>query len=122
MVNSSGSPSPARLSAELAKWEKSLRPRAKSICDGGAIFTRLEALANWPFKFAALYISPHLGGTFADLVSVADIGAPKLDFLPLPKRDACEDDADVDDKSQRKLNWKVSLPVRIFWAVKLRLQ
>ncbi|KAJ5190255.1 FAD/NAD(P)-binding domain-containing protein [Penicillium cinerascens] len=104
MVNStSGMPSSVDITETLPKWAAGLRPRAKAICDAGATFTRLEALANWPLKFAALYISPHIGGVFADLVSVCDIGAPRLNFLALPER---EDDSVATEKGAKERKWK----------------
>ncbi|KAJ5760836.1 hypothetical protein N7520_007992 [Penicillium odoratum] len=112
------------IDASLTQWGADLRPRAKTICDGGAMFTRLEALANWPLKLVALYVSPHLGGVFADIVSSAHISAPTLNFLPLTERG--EDDSLTDEKAMAgkgtKKELKLRSYVRAFWAVNLKIK
>lgn len=99
------------------------------------MFTRLEALANWPLKLVALYLSPHLGGIFADIVSITHLGAPTLDFLPLPEREETGsvtdssvqlDEKVVDEKVTTRKTVKKPLKlrsyVRAFWAVNLKLK
>lgn len=98
------------------------------------MFTRLEALANWPLKLVALYLSPHLGGIFADIVSITHLGAPTLDFLPLPEREETGSETDssvldekvADEKVTTRKTVKKPLKlrsyVRAFWAVNLKLK
>ncbi|KAJ5644826.1 hypothetical protein N7507_010837 [Penicillium longicatenatum] len=134
----------ADISQSLTHWGTSLRPRARTVCDGGAMFTRLEALANWPLKLVALYLSPHLGGIFADIVSITHLGAPTLDFLPLPEREetgSVTDGSEIDEKAideptgekatgekvtarkkVKKPELKLRSYVRAFWAVNLSLK
>lgn len=129
----------ADVSQSLTHWGVSLKPRVKTVCDGGAMFTRLEALANWPLKLVALYLSPHLGGVFADIVSITHLGAPTLSFLPLPEReetssmtdDSVANEKVIDEKvagekmtarkTAKKPELKLRSYVRAFWAVNLTL-
>ncbi|KAJ5541423.1 FAD/NAD(P)-binding domain-containing protein [Penicillium frequentans] len=140
MVRKNSDITSADINQSLTHWGTSLRPRAKAVCDGGAMFTRLEALANWPLKLVALYVSPHLGGVFADIVSITHLGAPTLDFLPLPEREetgSVTDDSVIDEKGMdekvtdekvtsrkmmKKPELKLRFYVRAFWAVNLRLK
>ncbi|KAJ5917624.1 hypothetical protein N7466_011178 [Penicillium verhagenii] len=117
--SSDGMPSSDDITAGLKKWAGSLRPRAQSICDAGALYMRLEALANWPLKLAGLYIAPHIPTVFADLLSVLDIGGPTLNFLALPET---KNDSVSTEKEANKRKWKVSWYIRAFWAANLKLK
>ncbi|KAJ5924868.1 hypothetical protein N7466_009055 [Penicillium verhagenii] len=129
MVNNHTNLTSDDINESLTMWGTGLRARAKTVCDGGAMFTRLEALANWPLKLVALYVSPYLGGVFADIVSLTHLGAPTLDFLPLPEREesgSMTDDSVTDEKvvvkREKKPELKLRSYVRAFWAMNLKLK
>ncbi|KAJ5953146.1 hypothetical protein N7454_000042 [Penicillium verhagenii] len=129
LVNNNTIPTSGDINESLTMWGTGLRARAKTVCDGGAMFTRLEALANWPLKLVALYVSPYLGGVFADIVSITHLGAPTLDFLPLPEREesgSMTDDSVTDEKvvvkREKKPELKLRSYVRAFWAMNLKLK
>lgn len=79
-------PSLDEIRAALKAFYEKRHPRVNATCDTANQLTRIEALANWPFKMMALHAIPVLGDFLSDLTCDALVGAEILESLPVPQR------------------------------------
>lgn len=119
---SKASPSFTSVTSALKSYHKKRHVRANQIVHAANKFTRVEALATGGDVLASLYIMPRLGDILADRGAKVQIGAAKLDALPMPKR-ALEgtmpwsENAGIGKEEDRGLRKKLAAPLIILAAV-----
>ncbi|PQE10413.1 hypothetical protein CJF32_00000960 [Rutstroemia sp. NJR-2017a WRK4] len=70
----------------LSLYHENRHVRANLIVKAANKFTRVEALATTGDWLASMFIIPRLGDILADRGAKVQVGATKLDCLPMPKR------------------------------------
>jgi len=86
LQKNSNRPSQADITQALHKYQSDRRSRAAGVVTMANLITRIHALKNPFFKFAAHHVLPRLGDVLVDLQGDSYIGAERLDFLPPPER------------------------------------
>jgi hypothetical protein len=77
-------PSQPEIERMLAEYQRSREVRAAAVVDSSAALARGHNLHGLSSRFFVHILLPHMAERFPDLVCNITIGAPKLDFLPLP--------------------------------------
>lgn len=79
-------PSDDQIAECLESFTQSRLKRARKTVDSAAFLTRLQARDGLIYQFIGRYIVPFAGDFPADYASGVIREAPKLDFLPCPRR------------------------------------
>lgn len=74
------------INSALSLYYQKRNVRANLIVKAANKFTRVEALATTGDWVASMFIIPRLGDILADRGAKVQVGATKLDCLPMPKR------------------------------------
>ncbi|KAM0172102.1 hypothetical protein ACHAPC_010850 [Botrytis cinerea] len=74
------------INSALSLYHQKRNVRANLIVKAANKFTRVEALATTGDWVASMFIIPRLGDILADRGAKVQVGATKLDCLPMPKR------------------------------------
>lgn len=120
-----GNPSFEDITKALSMYHERRHGRANLIVKAANKFTRVEALATTGDWLASMFIIPRLGDILADRGAKVQIGATKLDCLPMPKR-ALEGtmpwsvNSGVGKEEKRKQRAQLALPllllsIAFFW-------
>ncbi|KAK4210230.1 hypothetical protein QBC37DRAFT_322572 [Rhypophila decipiens] len=86
LMKSTSSPTLAQLQTALKAYEESRHARTKEVVSAAGLATRVEAFANPLLRLFAMYVAPNAGDILVDMHCEAVCDAPRLDFLPLPRR------------------------------------
>jgi 2-polyprenyl-6-methoxyphenol hydroxylase-like FAD-dependent oxidoreductase len=79
-------PSRDQIITALTNYEHKRKHRANSYLDSARFFTDLNSLATWPHRLATWYMSDMWENASVELWSDQCQNAPKIDYLPTPKR------------------------------------
>ncbi|KAM3065605.1 FAD-dependent monooxygenase boa8 [Clarireedia jacksonii] len=79
-------PTSKDITKALLSYHENRHVRANLIVKAANKFTRVEALATTGDWLASMFIIPRLGDILADRGAKVQVGATKLDCLPMPKR------------------------------------
>ena len=117
-------PSYTDVTQALKSYHRKRHVRANQIVHAANKFTRVEALASTGDFISSMYIIPRLGDLLADRGVKVQIGAARLDVLPIPKRAlegtmSWSENAGIGKEENRKIRQKLALPLLIlslfFW-------
>ncbi|KAK0615696.1 hypothetical protein B0T17DRAFT_510279 [Bombardia bombarda] len=75
-----------RVQESFQRFQRRMHPRAKEFIKTSAFVTRIQALVGFKERFIVNYFYPYMGDFPINISSDVQVGAPRIDYLPVPPR------------------------------------